>query len=75
MSSLPCCVFARRRRHCFAGGKYLPLRASGKHGDNVIAFARADMDDTFIVIAPRLVLSALLQAWLRLSPSAGRKRR
>lgn len=43
----------------FRRGKYLPLRASGKHGDNVIAFARADMDDTFIVIAPRLVLSAL----------------
>ncbi|MCO5963680.1 malto-oligosyltrehalose synthase [Sinorhizobium meliloti] len=43
----------------FRRGDYLPLRASGKRGDNVIAFARADMDDAFIVIAPRFVFSAL----------------
>ncbi|CDZ63415.1 (1-_4)-alpha-D-glucan 1-alpha-D-glucosylmutase [Neorhizobium galegae bv. orientalis] len=43
----------------FRRGEYLPLRASGKRADNVIAFARADMDDAFIVIAPRLVFSAL----------------
>ncbi|CDZ35003.1 (1-_4)-alpha-D-glucan 1-alpha-D-glucosylmutase [Neorhizobium galegae bv. officinalis] len=43
----------------FRRGEYLSLRASGKRADNVIAFARADMDDAFIVIAPRLVFSAL----------------
>ena len=43
----------------FRRGEYLPLGASGKRADNVIAFARADMDDAFIVIAPRLVFSAL----------------
>ncbi|UIK04150.1 malto-oligosyltrehalose synthase [Neorhizobium galegae] len=43
----------------FRRGEYLPLRASGKRAGNVIAFARADMDDAFIVIAPRLVFSAL----------------
>jgi (1->4)-alpha-D-glucan 1-alpha-D-glucosylmutase len=43
----------------FRRGEYLSLGASGKRADNVIAFARADMDDAFIVIAPRLVFSAL----------------
>ncbi|CAN7434737.1 malto-oligosyltrehalose synthase [Neorhizobium sp. LjRoot104] len=43
----------------FRRGEYQPLRASGKRADNVIAFARADMDDAFIVVAPRLVFSAL----------------
>ena len=43
----------------FRRGEYLPLGASGKRADNVIAFARADMDDAFILIAPRLVFSAL----------------
>jgi (1->4)-alpha-D-glucan 1-alpha-D-glucosylmutase len=43
----------------FRRGEYLPLRASGKRGDNIITFARADMDDAFIAIAPRLVFSAL----------------
>lgn len=43
----------------FRRGEYLPLAASGKRADNVIAFARADMDDAFIVIVPRLVFSAL----------------
>ncbi|WP_105414690.1 malto-oligosyltrehalose synthase [Neorhizobium sp. T25_27] len=43
----------------FRRGEYLPLGASGKRADNIIAFARADMDDAFIVIAPRLVFSAL----------------
>ena len=42
----------------FRRGEYLPLRASGTHADNVIAFARADLDDALIVLLPRLVLSA-----------------
>jgi (1->4)-alpha-D-glucan 1-alpha-D-glucosylmutase len=44
----------------FQQGEYLPLRVSGKRAENIIAFARADKDDAFIVLAPRLVLRASL---------------
>jgi (1->4)-alpha-D-glucan 1-alpha-D-glucosylmutase len=43
----------------FRRGDYLPLSASGKRADNVITFARVEDDDALIVIAPRLVFSAL----------------
>jgi len=43
----------------FRRGEYLPLTASGKRADNILAFARADMDDAFVVVAPRLVINAL----------------
>ncbi len=43
----------------FRRGEYLALAASGQRGDNVLAFARADAVDAFIVIVPRLVFSAL----------------
>lgn len=43
----------------FRRGDYLPLSASGKRADNVITFARVQDDDALIVIAPRLVFSAL----------------
>lgn len=41
----------------FRRGDYLPLQATGRHADNVIAFARANDDSAAIVIAPRLVFS------------------
>ncbi|PSN06632.1 malto-oligosyltrehalose synthase [Siccibacter turicensis] len=43
----------------FRRGDYLPLAAQGEHADNVIAYARTDSRDALIVIAPRLVFSAL----------------
>ncbi|RWX78947.1 malto-oligosyltrehalose synthase [Neorhizobium lilium] len=43
----------------FRKGRYLPLEVSGKREDNVVAFARVDEEDALIVIAPRLVFSAL----------------
>ncbi len=43
----------------FRKGDYLPLAATGKQADNLIAFARTASDDALIVIAPRLVFSAL----------------
>lgn len=43
----------------FRKGDYLALNASGRQVENVIAFARAESDDALIVIAPRLVFSAL----------------
>lgn len=43
----------------FRRGDYLALTANGKHAENVIAFARADNDKALIIIAPRLVFSAL----------------
>jgi (1->4)-alpha-D-glucan 1-alpha-D-glucosylmutase len=43
----------------FRRGDYLPLAATGKRAENVIAYARAQDDEALIVIAPRLVLNAL----------------
>ncbi len=43
----------------FRKGDYLPLAATGKQADNLIAFARVQSDDALIVIAPRLVFGAL----------------
>ncbi len=43
----------------FRKGDYLPLSASGRRAGNVLAFARAKDDDALVVIAPRLVFSAL----------------
>lgn len=43
----------------FRRGDYLPLSATGKRADNVIAFARVHDEDALIVIAPRLVFGAL----------------
>ncbi|WP_435930522.1 malto-oligosyltrehalose synthase [Dryocola sp. BD613] len=45
----------------FRRGDYLPLTATGKQAENLIAFARAESDDALIIIAPRLVFSALLE--------------
>ncbi|WP_201279357.1 malto-oligosyltrehalose synthase [Cedecea colo] len=58
-------LIARLLRLCqqkptlFRRGDYLPLTATGKQAENLIAFARAENDDALIVIAPRLVFSAL----------------
>lgn len=43
----------------FRRGAYLPLTASGKQAENVLAFARQQDDVALIVIAPRLVLRML----------------
>ncbi|WP_287788762.1 malto-oligosyltrehalose synthase [Atlantibacter sp.] len=43
----------------FRRGDYVPLAATGKRADNVIAFARVQDDDALIVIAPRLVFGVL----------------
>lgn len=43
----------------FRRGDYLPLTATGKQAENLIAFARATSDEALIVIAPRLVFGAL----------------
>ncbi|MFH8136423.1 malto-oligosyltrehalose synthase [Pantoea osteomyelitidis] len=42
----------------FRQGDYLPLAATGKRAQNVLAFARTESDDALIVIAPRLVFAA-----------------
>src|SRR5262249_10220491 len=47
------------RRSCpdvFARGAYLPLEATGTRRDHVCAFARADGDEVFLVVVPRLVV-------------------
>jgi (1->4)-alpha-D-glucan 1-alpha-D-glucosylmutase len=46
-----------RREHTavFAGGRYVPLRATGDEGDSVVAFARIDGGDASITVVPRLV--------------------
>ncbi|WP_413728412.1 malto-oligosyltrehalose synthase [Sodalis sp. RH19] len=49
----------RQKTALFRRGDYLPLTASGKQAENVIAFARAESDDALIVIAPRLVFGML----------------
>ncbi|WP_117191766.1 malto-oligosyltrehalose synthase [Rhizobium terrae] len=43
----------------FRKGDYIPLSATGKRAENIVAFARAEADDALIVIAPRLVFRAL----------------
>lgn len=53
----------------FRTGGYLPLLANGKQADNVIAFARMNDSDAFIMIAPRLVFDAL-HGGLALPPTA-----
>lgn len=40
----------------FQTGDYVPLSATGKHAENVIAFARVSNDEAVIIAAPRLVL-------------------
>lgn len=37
----------------FREGKYIPLRAEGKYGKNIIAFARSDGSSFAIIIVPR----------------------
>jgi (1->4)-alpha-D-glucan 1-alpha-D-glucosylmutase len=43
----------------FRTGEYLPLVVSGKRDGNIIAYARHDVQQAVLVIAPRLVLNAL----------------
>ena len=45
----------QQKPQLFRRGDYLPLAATGREAENVIAFARAAGDDKLIVIAPRLV--------------------
>lgn len=47
----------------FQQGDYVPLSASGDHGENVIAFARVNNDDAVIVVARRLVLGLQAQTF------------
>lgn len=55
-----CVLHLRQQKpQLFRRGAYLPLAATGKRADNVIAFARADDHDALIVIAPRLVFGVL----------------
>lgn len=51
--------FRQQKPMLFRRGDYLPLAATGKRAENVIAYARAQDDEALIVIAPRLVLNAL----------------
>lgn len=44
----------QQKPQLFREGAYLPLDATGKREENVLAFARADDRDALIVIAPRL---------------------
>ncbi|MCX0500252.1 malto-oligosyltrehalose synthase [Erwinia billingiae] len=41
----------------FRKGQYLPLQASGKQAENILAFARSDGVNAVIVILPRLVFA------------------
>ncbi len=43
----------------FRKGEYIPLSATGQRAGNIVAYARAETDDALIVVAPRLVFSAL----------------
>ncbi|MDT5294731.1 MAG: (1-_4)-alpha-D-glucan 1-alpha-D-glucosylmutase [Acidobacteriota bacterium] len=45
--------FRRRHAELFARGRYLPLHASGRRADNVIAFARSLEGDAAVVLAGR----------------------
>ena len=40
----------------FARGDYIPLAAEGAAADHVVAFARRDAENEFIVVVPRLVV-------------------
>ncbi|KIU58239.1 malto-oligosyltrehalose synthase, partial [Cronobacter malonaticus] len=46
----------------FRHGDYLPLHAEGEFDSNVIAYARTHGDDAIIVIAPRLMFTALYES-------------
>lgn len=54
-------VLALRWRHpdLFAHGDYVPLESSGERKEHVVAFARQLRGDAVIVVAPRLVHSAV----------------
>ncbi|MFB9947649.1 malto-oligosyltrehalose synthase [Rhizobium puerariae] len=43
----------------FRKGEYVALQVEGPRAEHILAFARAESDDALIVIAPRLVFSAL----------------
>lgn len=43
----------------FRQGDYLPLKATGKCRNNLVAFARVEADDALVVIVPRLVFDML----------------
>lgn len=55
------CGLSLRQRHpdLFAQGDYVPLESTGKHKDNVVAFARRRRGDVAVVVAPRLVHAAV----------------
>ncbi|EPP6253012.1 malto-oligosyltrehalose synthase, partial [Cronobacter sakazakii] len=46
----------------FRHGDYLPLHTEGEFDSNVIAYARTHGDDAIIVIAPRLMFTALYES-------------
>ncbi len=47
-------LLARKsHRNLFANGSYIPLTAEGKHGENVIAFARRQDRNWALIVAPR----------------------
>jgi (1->4)-alpha-D-glucan 1-alpha-D-glucosylmutase len=48
-----------RHKELFGGGDYIPLKTEGRHGDNVIAFARRAGNLWSITIAPRLLTSVV----------------
>ncbi len=55
-----CCLrFRREHPDLFLEGDYLPLQVTGKHADNVVAFARQIGEKFSITIAPRLVASLM----------------
>ena len=43
----------------FARGDYIPLAAEGAAADHVVAFARRDAENEFIVVVPRLVVGLI----------------
>ena len=52
----------------FARGDYVPLAAEGAAADHVVAFARRDAENEFIVVVPRLVLRSLCTCYGVASP-------
>ncbi|MCH7488940.1 MAG: malto-oligosyltrehalose synthase, partial [Chloroflexi bacterium] len=48
-------AFRRDNAALFSGGDYLPLSASGKNADHIVAFARRNETSWALAVAPRLV--------------------
>jgi (1->4)-alpha-D-glucan 1-alpha-D-glucosylmutase len=61
-------TFRKRNTDLFNFGGYLPIEASGRRKDNILAFARV-LDGQFVItLAPRLIFGHVIHETTQLSP-------